>query len=280
MFVTCLLVSGSRRKGTANCALNLHRAQTATWAASRSTQQLQVQGWRKPVKPGACQVLNAQLTVFRNPKSGGPGAQASREPPSFAQVLREMAPTGKLDDFVVYDSDGKQHQLLDVVGSYGPEDKDMKATLVIWPRHFGCVLCRRLVKELAAREQAFRQERKWRLMVIGCGTPEQAAKFRTDATLGPLPASIPVYTDPLRRSYLALRFRRGILSTFNLPALQNILDSFQKGERQRWDMIPPDAFQQGGIALIERDTGALWMLYRSQYAGDAPTAEDLLNIEL
>jgi hypothetical protein len=200
--------------------------------------------------------------------------------PTLAQVLREAAPTGDIRDFTVYDADGMQHLLLDVVQEYGKEDSDMKATLIIWPRHFGCVLCRRMVRELAAQEQNFRTERKWRLMVIGCGTPEQAAKFRSDPTLGPLPASIPVYTDPLRRSYLALRFRRGILSTFNLPALQRILDSYRRGERHRWDMIPPDAFQQGGIALVERDTGALCMLYRSQYAGDTPDVDSLLHLSL
>lgn len=221
-----------------------------------------------------------QLTVFRDYKGSKVGKPAATVEPTFAQVLGETAPTGDVSDFVVYDADGRQHPLLDVVGHYGKEDADMKGTLIIWPRHFGCVLCRRMVKELASHEQVFRSERKWRLMVVGCGTPEQAAKFRSDPTLGPLPTSIQVFTDPLRRSYLALRFRRGILSTFNLPALQRILDSYRKGERQRWDMIPPDAFQQGGIALVERDTGALCMLYRSQYAGDTPNAETLLHLPI
>lgn len=254
---------------------------------------------RRCTPVGSCH-LRMKLDVFTAGTT-----TTSPPPPRFADVLAAQLPHGVSadavkDEFVVYDSSRRAYPLVDVVtassssaaaetAASDASQNDARtapptrATLVLWPRHFGCALCRRNIADIAAHHEQFVAQRQWRVVVIGNGTPEQAADFARDASLR-IPPAMRVYTDPLRRTYLALNFRRGVFSMLHGRALLHVLRAFASGTRQRWDLVPTDAFQQGGCALIGHGDdgggggGELLMLQRSEYAGDTMSADDLLRL--
>ena len=205
-----------------------------------------------------------------------PNAEQWKQAPLFSEILLQHIQDATLDDFLVYDIQKRPHRLTDVVEHFDESEADVQATLVLWPRHFGCAMCRKATKELVQQYDTIRNQKKWRVIIVGCGTPEQAADFARDPSLGPVPSSIRVYTDPKRHTYLALQFKRGLASTFNLPGLKKIIEAFGSGAGQRWDMIPPDAFQQGGCVLVDRSTGRVRLMKRSEHSGDPVQPEQLL----
>ncbi|KAK4536271.1 hypothetical protein CDCA_CDCA08G2296 [Cyanidium caldarium] len=205
-----------------------------------------------------------------------PNAEQWKQAPLFSEMLLQHIQDATLDDFLVYDTQKRAHRLTDVVEHFDDSEADVQATLLLWPRHFGCAMCRKATKELVQQYDTIRNQKKWRVIIVGCGTPEQAADFARDPSLGPVPSSIRVYTDPKRHTYLALQFKRGLASTFNLPGLKKIIEAFASGVGQRWDMIPPDAFQQGGCVLVDRSTGRVRLMKRSKHSGDPVQPEQLL----
>lgn len=89
--------------------------------------------------------------------------------------------------------------------------------IVGWLRHYGCTLCQRQAVEW----QTDLRERvgpRARLVLVGCGTVEQAQTFREDAKwTGDL------FTDPDRSTYRSLEFERGAKSVFNCVSLVRLV---------------------------------------------------------
>mmetsp|Transcript_5682 Transcript_5682/g.16905 ORF Transcript_5682/g.16905 Transcript_5682/m.16905 type:complete len:223 (+) Transcript_5682:76-744(+) len=176
-------------------------------------------------------------------------AKTKRYTPSEAPMLRET-----VRDAVVYDVSGKKRQLADVVA------ESDKPTVIAWLRHYGCTLCRKQIADLTELHK--RGFENVRLIAIGSGTAKQGADFLKETRF---PGEI--YSDPERKTYNALNFTQGVLSTFNLPALQKLMGSFIGGNVQRLETVPTDPFQQGGCLVINSD-GSIALLHRDEFAGD------------
>lgn len=107
------------------------------------------------------------------------------------------------------------------------------------------------------------------LIVIGNGTPNFIAGFRErtgfDGT---------VYTDPERNAYRALRLRRSVRSSVNLRTLSRAVSAYRKGNRQT--RTQGDPWQLGGVFVVAT-SGALVYEQRSEYAGDHPLVEEIIE---
>lgn len=100
-------------------------------------------------------------------------------------------------------------------------------------------------------------------MLIGNGTPEQAADFATEVNW----PSDRLYSDPQRLTYAALQFAKGPSSLFTRDSLMTTIASFRAGHKQSWGRIPTDAFQQGGAIVVNTD-GLVTFIHRDAHAGD------------
>ena len=107
------------------------------------------------------------------------------------------------------------------------------------------------------------------LVVVGNGTPSFIAGFRErtgfDGT---------VYTDPERNAHRALHLKRGVRASFNLKTLSRAVQAYRQGNRQ--GRTQGDPWQQGGVFVVATG-GALVYEQRSEYAGDHPPVEEIIE---
>lgn len=142
--------------------------------------------------------------------------------------------------------------------------------LLVLVRHYGCLFCRQQLADLRpvwSRIVASGVQP----IVIGNGTPLMAEAFAEESGL-----EVPLYTNPGREVYAALGTKRPGLSAFINPRLYwNGLRAALGGFFPR----PPkgDAAQLGGVFLV-RPGGEMPYAYRSDLAGDHPSAAELLRV--
>mmetsp|Transcript_23423 Transcript_23423/g.33621 ORF Transcript_23423/g.33621 Transcript_23423/m.33621 type:complete len:146 (-) Transcript_23423:2045-2482(-) len=139
-------------------------------------------------------------------------------------------------------------------------------------RHYGCSLCRKQVADLSRLKASGLDELKEvDFIAIGSGTVQQGAEFLKEVNF---PGA--VYSDPQRKTYQALNFTKGILSTFNPGGLGKLMESFSSGNKQRFEVIPTDPFQQGGCLVVSPSNDVV-LLHRDDFAGDHVEESKLLN---
>jgi hypothetical protein len=108
-----------------------------------------------------------------------------------------------------------------------------------------------------------------RLVVIGNGLASFIDGFRDKTAFdGEL------YTDPKRQAFRALALVRGVRSTFSLRGAGKAARAWREGFRQT--ATRGDPWQQGGLFVIARGGEPVYA-YRSQFAGDHPPIEDVLD---
>ena len=103
------------------------------------------------------------------------------------------------------------------------------------------------------------------LLVIGNGPEWAIDGFREKSGF-----EGPIYTDPERHAYRALRLRRDKGATLNLGTIKAGIRSFRSGHRQTKTLGDP--WQQGGVFVIKAGGDIAWA-YRSEFAGDHPSEE-------
>lgn len=106
------------------------------------------------------------------------------------------------------------------------------------------------------------------LVVVGNGSPEQAARFQHDEKI-----DFPLFTDPQRRSYRAAGLRRSLASALRPGLLGNALRAYKKGFRQKG--IQGDAFQLGGVFVITPRSEVVFSQV-SREAGDHADPEEIV----
>ncbi len=99
-------------------------------------------------------------------------------------------------------------------------------------------------------------------MIVGNGSPEQAANFRAAQHV-----TSPLFVDPELRAYRAAGLKRSVLSTFNLRSTAHGLRALRGGQRQ--GRTQGDPWQQGGVFVITPDDRVAFS-HVSQEAGDHP----------
>jgi hypothetical protein len=170
-----------------------------------------------------------------------------------------MAHPSGLADCRVTDLSGETVRL-------GDEWRDRPA-VVVWLRHYGCILCR----EQAAGFRARRPEIEAlgaRLVLVGNGESRVAREFEARHCPG-----CRVLSDPSLASYRAIGARRAWRSTLGPPAIRAGIRAFRRGFRQ--GAVRGIADQQGGVyVLLPGDRVAY--AYLSGSAGDHPPTDDVL----
>ena len=107
-----------------------------------------------------------------------------------------------------------------------------------------------------------------RLVLVGNGSPEQAAGFAKQFP------GVTILTDPSRDSYRALGMRRGVAATFNPTSLLSGVGAALRGNRQT--SVEGDPWQQGGLLLLGPG-GQVLRLQRNRSAGDRPDLDKALR---
>lgn len=142
-----------------------------------------------------------------------------------------------------------------------------RTTILVFIRHFGCAFCREQVTELTRWVPRF-AEAGAALVVIGQGTPEQAAAFHHDRRL-----PFPVYTDPTRVSYVAAGLLRGWGTTLSLRVVLNAWRALRAGHTQ--GPTQGNLLQEGGVFVLRPD-GELLYAQVSAVAGDHADPAEIL----
>ncbi|MGD1052703.1 MAG: peroxiredoxin-like family protein [Candidatus Dormibacteria bacterium] len=143
-----------------------------------------------------------------------------------------------------------------------------RPAVVVWLRHFGCLLCR----EQAAAFRARREEVETlgaRLVFVGNGDLSSAREFEAGHC-----RDCRVLTDPGLDSYRAIGARRGWRSTIGPSSLAAALRAFRHGHRQGGVRGIPD--QQGGVHVVLPGDRVVYA-YLSGSAGDHPPVDAVLD---
>jgi hypothetical protein len=98
------------------------------------------------------------------------------------------------------------------------------------------------------------------LVIVGNGTPAQAADFRTAQHI-----DNPLFVDPDLHAYAAAGLQRGLRTALNLRTVGHGLRALRAGQRQ--GATQGDPWQQGGTFVITPADRVLFA-HVSQEAGD------------
>lgn len=138
-------------------------------------------------------------------------------------------------------------------------------------RQFGCLFCHQMVAGLL-ESAADIGSRGGHIVMVGCGSPEQAGQFARDKRIPR--EHVTIYTDPSRAAFEAASLGRGYDVTF-----------FDRGARRAYVRARRDGFaitgvqgdvvQLGGLMVV-RPPARLAYLHRSSFAGDHPPMSDVV----
>lgn len=106
------------------------------------------------------------------------------------------------------------------------------------------------------------------LVVIGNGTPAQAARFVRDRA-----PDLTVLVDPDLAAYRAAGLKRSVGALFRPSVLKSAVRALASGHGQ--GLTQGDPWQNGGVLVVDRG-GALRWAYVSQTPGDHPPIGDVL----
>eukprot|EP01122_Echinamoeba_exundans_P001632 TRINITY_DN1164_c0_g1_i2.p1 TRINITY_DN1164_c0_g1~~TRINITY_DN1164_c0_g1_i2.p1 ORF type:complete len:511 (-),score=73.44 TRINITY_DN1164_c0_g1_i2:274-1806(-) len=181
-----------------------------------------------------------------------------------------VVPPEELDDealaLPLTDMNGDTVQLQDVLAQ-------KELVLIVLLRHFGCNMCRKTARELAANARLF-EELGIQLVAIGNGTVNSALKFAAEVKFdGSL------YVDTALDVYKSLKCHRGTWRTvlFNGSTFKQFFSALSAGYRPRG--IQGDALQLGGAFVVRRGRQIVFAT-REEFAGDIEVSEIVRVSEL
>jgi len=192
-----------------------------------------------------------------------------------ASTPEETAGDGDLDDArlvarvgaaTVQLTDGKTVRLRELWSG--------QPAVIAFVRQFGCLFCHELVHSLAASAEKIASKRA-RLVIVGNGSVEQAAKFFLKKGL-PV-AGVVVATDPTRESYRAAELERGVAKTFFHEGARQ---AYVRARREGFAITGAfgslgDTFQLGGILVVSPGSRLVFR-HASRFAGDNPSMDEVI----
>lgn len=170
-------------------------------------------------------------------------------------------------DAVVKKADGSEISLIEFVSE---QNLFGKAVLLGWLRHFGCTLCKKQVAEWRDWLPELNKRGDLTVAFIGNGPVSQVTEFVEEMEW---PGYL--FTDPARKSYNALEFKKKLGNLIHASALGAVIESFKKYP-QTWTRLPTDPFQQGGAVLVDHN-GIVTFFHADEFAGDHVDKDDLLD---
>ena len=137
-----------------------------------------------------------------------------------------------------------------------------------WQEYFRAIWTAFLTTDYAAQNV--------RLIIIGCGTPKLARSLAEDLNAFAHP-SFSIYTDPDRQAYTAL----GLIykTQFDVGrCLRGMVFTAQKMLTKCWCMCSSgDPRQNGGVFVLEKDTGRSLFAHIDQQPNDHAPVEQVLK---
>jgi peroxiredoxin len=148
---------------------------------------------------------------------------------------------------------------------------DRPASLV-WLRHYGCVHCRDHAIQLDHARQEF-EDAGVTLVLIGHGTPDQAADFRDSLKIG-----LPVLADRSRESYGIAGAKVATMGELLGPKSMSkgLAATLRSGGRIRQGKVIGHAAQLGGVLVIQPGGAVSWA-HIAENAGDNAPPGDILE---
>jgi hypothetical protein len=143
-----------------------------------------------------------------------------------------------------------------------------RPAVVVWLRHYGCLLCREQAAGFRRREAEI-EALGARLVFVGNGDAAAALAFAARHCPG-----CRVLSDPGLQSYGVIGARRGWASTLGPAAVGAGWRAFRHGFRQGRVRGVPD--QQGGVYVVLPGDRVVYA-YLSGSAGDHPPIEDVIG---
>ncbi len=130
-------------------------------------------------------------------------------------------------------------------------------------RQYGCIFCHQMVHDIVTHTDEI-LSRGARILIVGNGTSEQAARFFAMKKLPRL--GVTVTTDVDRESFKAAEFERGLARTFLHPGAH---EAYAAARRQghRITGLFGDLTQLGGLVATRPPARPLYF-HRSKFAGD------------
>lgn len=162
----------------------------------------------------------------------------------------------------VVDLDGRLVRLRDPLAS--------GITVLVLLRQFGCLFCHELVSELGAASADI-TARGARLVLVGCGTAEQARRF--DEAKGLTARGIALYTDPDGAAYRAAETSRSYARTFFDAGARHAY-ARARASGHRITGVQGDVPQLGAVFVVRPPAEAVYA-HRSRFAGDHPELDAL-----
>jgi len=107
------------------------------------------------------------------------------------------------------------------------------------------------------------------LVIVGNGSASQASWFVETTGM-----TTPVFTDPSRATYRIVGATRGLSGVLHPKVFLRALQALRAGFHQR--QTAGDATQLGGVFIV-KPNGSIPYAYRSRFAGDMPSANDVLR---
>jgi peroxiredoxin len=160
--------------------------------------------------------------------------------------------------------DGKPMRLRDIWGS--------TPVVHVFLRHFGCLFCHQMVADVLEASPRI-AARGGHVVLVGCGTPEQAAKF---ARAKGIPREgVELFCDPGREAYDSAALERGWAKTFFDTGAHRAYAGARK-EGHHITGVAGDIAQLGGVFVIAPPSRMLYE-HRSRFAGDHPDADAIVE---
>lgn len=191
-----------------------------------------------------------------------PATEGGAEGPEFAALFDNP------EDANVYTGDGTTESLIDFVSG---QNVIGKAVVLGWLRHFGCTLCMKQASDWRDWLPELSKLGDVTVALVGNGPPNQAIDFKDEVQW---PSHI--FTDPQRKSYSALSFKKNLLSTLNAAAFVKVVKSLASGFKQTLTRLPTDPFQQGGVVIVDHK-GVVSFFHTDRFAGDHVDKETLFE---
>jgi peroxiredoxin len=171
-----------------------------------------------------------------------------------------------LDDATVLDAHGTSQRLGDAWGE--------APTLTVFVRHFGCAACAAHVDELSRRVPEL-TSLGVASFVVGCGTPEQAARFVR--RLGLDVVDLTVLTDPTLAAQRAAGLTRSGWGAWGIVPIARSAALWLEGFATH--LPQGDTSQQGGTLLLDRRR-TVRFFHASRRLGDNASTSDVMEVAL
>jgi hypothetical protein len=141
--------------------------------------------------------------------------------------------------------------------------------VIVFIRHFGCLVCRAHVEQLLQYRDQLKL-RRTELVFVGNGSPHMISAFKKNLAIN----EACIYTDPTRQLFKICGMKYNPLRMLDIRGILNIKEFFDQGYRQgEYSRDNGSLFQLGGVLAINK-AGKIVYHFISEFVGDFDNPSD------